>query len=42
MGGDATGFVEVVQRGAFKNSLRERDALALHSHNQDVVLGRVS
>lgn len=42
IGGDATGFVEIVKRGAFKNSLRERDTLALHSHNQDVVLGRVS
>jgi Escherichia/Staphylococcus phage prohead protease len=42
IGGDAAGFVEIVKRGAFKNTLRERDALALHSHNADLVLGRMS
>ena len=37
-----SGFREKIQRGAFKQSLKNNDVLCLYSHNDSQVLGRVS
>jgi HK97 family phage prohead protease len=39
---DLGGFKEKIQRGAFKQSLKNNDVLCLYSHSDSQVLGRVS
>ena len=39
---DLGGFKEKVQKGAFTQSLRDRDVMILYGHDQNQILGRVS